>query len=61
MNPDTGSPMHRTLTTAVFSAVLAALAGCGQMGPLYMPAPSEPAEAQSVESPQPARQKAAAS
>lgn len=53
--------MHRTLTAAVFSAVFAALAGCGQMGPLYMPPPGEPAEAQSGESSPPSQQDAAAS
>ncbi|MGB1140599.1 MAG: LPS translocon maturation chaperone LptM [Halioglobus sp.] len=43
--------MLRLVTAIVFSTVLAALVGCGQMGPLYMPPPEEAGGTQAESTP----------
>jgi predicted small lipoprotein YifL len=45
--------MNYLSTVAFTTAVLAALAGCGQMGPLYMPPPEEKTASEPAQSPQP--------
>jgi len=50
--------MHHTITALLVAAVLTALAGCGQMGPLYMPEPEDTANARPAEAAETTGQKA---
>jgi predicted small lipoprotein YifL len=44
MNRMPGS-LRKSVASALFAAVLMVIAGCGQKGPLTLPAPAQPASA----------------